>query len=331
MRLRGFGKTRAPEFPPNLSWLNSEPLTMKSLRGKPVLIDIWTYSCVNCLRTLPHIKRWHEEYGKRGLTVIGVHSPEFAFEKERANVEKAIEAYDVAYPVVIDNDFAVWNAYANRYWPHVFLIDAAGSIIYDHVGEGGVTETELAIQGALKAIGVEDLPAIPPDGTEGAGKCYRTTPEIYLGYLRGHIGNAHDKLPDTEEAYDDAVEHVEAVPYLHGHWQIGAEHVEHTRALAAATEYLSLMYSAFGVNVVMGSTDGKEKTLTITIDGKPVPETMAGADCVVDDHGVTHVHVQEHRMYTIVNADHYHSGTLRIAVKESGIQLFALTFGGCKS
>lgn len=330
MRLRGLGKIRAPEFPKGLVWLNSRPRTLKGLRGKPVLIDIWTYSCVNCLRTLPHVKRWHEVYGPLGLTVIGVHAPEFAFEKEQKNVERALVVNAVTYPVVLDNDFAVWNAYANRYWPHLFLIDAEGVIVYDHVGEGGVTETEMAIQAALKAIGAEDLPTIPPDGSEGSGKCYRTTPETYLGYLRGHIGNAGDKLPNTEEAYDDVADHEEGVPYLHGHWRITAEGVEHTRALAVPSEHLSLRYSAFGVNLVMGSADGKDRIITVTLDGAPVPETMAGDDLVVNESGTTHVHVKEHRMYRMVHADHYHSGTLRLAVKEAGIQCFAFTFEGCK-
>jgi thiol-disulfide isomerase/thioredoxin len=330
MRLRGFGKIRAPEFPPQLVWLNSAPLTMKALRGKPVLIDIWTYSCVNCVHMLPHVKRWHDTYSAFGLTVIGVHSPEFVFEKDVENVRRALAFYDLPYSVVLDNEYALWNAYANRYWPHLFLIDAAGFIVYDHVGEGGITETELAIQNVLLAQGAKGLPSIPPDGTEGAGKCYRTTPETYLGYLRGHIGNVHDKLPDTEEIYDDQGVHDEGVPYLHGHWNITAEYAEHTRSLAVGTEYVLLMYSAFRVNMVMGSADGMEKIITLTLDGKPIPQTMAGADCVIDDDGVTHVHVREHRMYTLIHADHYHSGTLRVFARESGVQLFAYTFGGCK-
>ena len=143
---RSFTKTRVPEFPPKLSWLNSGPLTMKSLKGKPVLIDFWTYSCVNCLRTLPHVKRWHDRYTKLGLTVIGVHSPEFEFEKDEKNVRGAMERFGVEYPVVLDNDFAIWKQFANRVWPHVFLIDAHGAIVFDHAGEGGTAEIEKEIQ-----------------------------------------------------------------------------------------------------------------------------------------------------------------------------------------
>ncbi len=328
---RSFAKTRVPEFPPKLSWLNSGPLTMKSLKGKPVLIDFWTYSCVNCLRTLPHVKRWHDRYTKLGLTVIGVHSPEFEFEKDEKNVRGAMERFGVEYPVVLDNDFAIWKQFANRVWPHVFLIDAHGAIVFDHAGEGGTAEIEKEIQKTLSEIGVTKFPVIPPDGVFGGGVCHRTTPETYLGYLRGAIGNAHDTLPDSEVAFDDAGGHEEGMPYLHGHWQQTSEYVEHTRSLSVATEYLSLKYSAFEVNLVMGALDDREAIVDVTIDGKPVPPTMAGADVVIDNDGKTHIHVVGHRMYSIIRGDHYHNATLRISVRSAGLRMYAFTFGGCKS
>lgn len=331
MAFRGFGKVRAPEFPVGLVWLNSEPLAMKSLKGRPVLIDFWTYSCVNCLRTLPHVKRWYKTYAKLGLTVIAVHSPEFDFEKQEENVRLAIEELGVEYPVVLDPDFVIWNLYANRVWPHVFLIDALGTIVYDHQGEGGAAQTEMAIQKALAASGVTKLPVIAPDISGGEGTCYRTTPETYLGYLRGSVGNAHEKLPDTEEAFDGATDHADDVPYLHGHWRIAPEFVEHTRTLAVATEYLQMSYAAFETNLVMGALDDREAVIDVSIDGKPIPASMAGIDVVVDDAGNTHVHVTNHRMYNIVRADHYHRATLKIGVKSAGLRMFAFTFGGCKA
>lgn len=332
MNLPLFGKTRAPEFPLNLVWLNSAPLTMKELRGKVVLIDFWTYSCVNCLRTLPHIKRLQEKYGEFGLVVIGVHSPEFEFEKQQENVEKAIVDLGVSYPVVLDSEFSVWNLYANKAWPHCYLVDQKGVIVYDHVGEGGEQEIETAIVDALKTKGDIELPSIEESlSGRGGGVCYPTTSETYLGYLRGNIGNAHDKLPDTEEAYDNGAAHVEGIPYLHGHWRISSEYVEHTRDLAVATEYLVLRYKAFEVNVVMGVVDGDDAVVDVMIDGRPIPASMAGNDVVIDANGTTHVHVAGHRMYNIVNADHYHNGTLKLAVKNTGIRMFALTFGGCRA
>lgn len=327
---RPFAKTRAPEFPANLIWLNSDALTMKSLHGKPVLIDFWTYSCVNCLRTLPHVKNLYSTYKKLGLTVIGVHSPEFEFEKDEKNVRNAVEQFGVDYPVVLDNDFSIWNAFANRVWPHVFLIDARGTIVFDHAGEGGGAEIEAAIQKTLLEIGVTKFPIIHPEGIVGGGVCYRTTPETYLGYLRGQIGNAHDKLPDSEEVFDDVATHSEGVPYLHGHWRQTAEFVEHTRSLSVATEYLSLKYSAFETNVVMGALDDREAVADVTIDGKPIPATMAGSDVVIDDDGKTHIHVTSHRLYSIIRADHYHNATLKISVRSAGLRMYAFTFGGCK-
>lgn len=332
MFLKHFAKTWAPEFPFNLVWLNSDPLMMKKLRGEIVLIDFWTYSCVNCLRTLPHVKRFYEKYAKFGLNVIGVHSPEFAFEKEQENVEAAVMDLGVKYPVVLDSDFAVWNLYANRAWPHLYLVDGRGRIVYEHVGEGGEGETENAIREALREIGAMNLPAVEDNGHDhGDGVCYPTTPEIYLGYLRGHIGNAHDKMPDAEDAYDDVGEKVDDVPYIHGHWKGTAEYVEHMRSLAVATEYLALKYKAFEVNVVMGTANDEEAIVDVVIDGKPVPASMAGKDVVIDANGTTHVHVRQHRMYNVINADHYHSATLKLGVRHAGVRMFALTFGGCKS
>ncbi len=178
-------KIKTPEFPPRLTWLNSGSLSMKKLLGKVVLVDFWTYSCVNCIRTLPHLKRWHKLYADKGLTIIGVHTPEFAFEKDKEKVAAAIKHSKIDYPVVLDPDYKIWNLFANRWWPRKFLVDHDGSIVYDHIGEGGYGETEAEIQNALRAIGVEDLPDIDADEGPGGGICQKTTPEIYLVFLRG--------------------------------------------------------------------------------------------------------------------------------------------------
>ncbi|MBI2033935.1 MAG: redoxin family protein, partial [Candidatus Liptonbacteria bacterium] len=140
----------APEFPKDLIWLNSKPIQMADLRGKAVvLIDFWTYSCVNCIRSMPYLKEWHERYKDKGLVIVGVHTPEFAFEKEKDNVLKAVKDFGITYPVVMDNDYAIWQLYANRFWPRKYLVSSDGQIAYDHTGEGGYTETEEEIQKAL--------------------------------------------------------------------------------------------------------------------------------------------------------------------------------------
>ncbi len=322
-------KVRAPEFPKGLTWLNSKPLKLSDLRGKVVLIDFWTFSCVNCQRTLPHVKRWYKTYKDKGLVIIGVHSPEFAFEKEELNVKAAMAEAGIEYPVVLDPKFAVWNLYANKYWPQKYLVNSTGYIVYDHAGEGAYAQTELEIQKALTEIGVKDLPAIGPDDSISGSVCYRTTPETYLGYLRGHIGNMGDVLPDMEEAFTDKGAHKDDVPYLHGHFKIAAEYVEHSRATALPNEYLALKYSAFSVNLVFGTADGKTATIEVELDGKPLPEDMKGEDVRIKKDGRAELIVKDGRMYKIVNAKVYHRGTLKLKMVSGQPRMFAFTFGGC--
>lgn len=330
MRIPLLGNVRAPEFPTECAWINSAPLSMEQLRGKPVLIDFWTYSCVNCIRTIPHVQAWHEKYRKAGLTVIGVHSPEFAFEKDEGNVRRAVKEFGITYPVVLDPDFSIWNAYANKYWPHAFLVDQRGMVVYDHAGEGAVMETEHAIISALQAAGAKSISPVRAQSTVSHDVCYRPTPETYLGYLRGHIGNAGDALPETEESFTDSGDHADGVPYVHGHWRIAGEFIEHTRTLPMATEYLALKYHAFSVNCVIGALDDRETIVEVTLDGNPVPASMAGKDLVIDRDGHTHLHVSVNRMYSIINADHFHHAALKLSVKDAGVTWYAFTFGGCK-
>lgn len=330
MFLHRLGKVKASEFPKKLTWLNSNSLTLKSLSGKPVLIDFWTYSCINCIRTLPHLSAWHNAYKDLGLTIIGVHTPEFDFEKDQTNVEKAIEKFDIQYPVVLDNDYKIWNLYANRWWPRKFLIDSHGSIVYDHIGEGGYAETEQAIQKALIEIGAKDLPAIKPDMSVGGGICYRTTPETYLGFLRGRFGNVSSKTPNKEDVYTDTDQHEESMVYLKGHWHVSSESLRHERKLPHASEYLLLKYSAFSINLVMGSLDSKSAKIEIELDSRPLPEDMAGEDVKINKDGKATVTVKESRMYRLIDSDTYHRGKLKIKTSSGNLELFAFTFGGCK-
>ncbi|MCY1285013.1 Protein DipZ [compost metagenome] len=142
---------KAPEFTGIEKWLNSEPLTLAGLRGKVVLVDFWTYDCINCIRTLPHVRQWHDKYRDKGLVVVGVHTPEFGFEKSTANVQAALKRFDIRYPVAQDNMYATWNAWRNQYWPALYLVDANGNVVYKHFGEGNYAQTEAAIQKALAA------------------------------------------------------------------------------------------------------------------------------------------------------------------------------------
>ena len=331
MFLHRLAKTRAPEFPKELTWFNSSERSLQERSGKVVLLDFWTYSCVNCIRTLPHLKRWHETYKDAGLTIIGIHTPEFAFEKEQDNVEMAVKDLDISYPVVLDNDYKIWNLYSNRWWPRKFLIDAQGSIVYDHIGEGGYAETEHAIQRALTQIGASGLPPIKPDDSVGGGICYRTTPELYLGFLRGRFGNSELVQPNVESSFSALDNYVDDIVYLQGHWTVLNESVQHTRKLAHASEYLLLKYSAFSVNLVMGTTSKgvrKVAEIEIELDGQPLPEDMAGDD-VVYKKKRAFVQVKKTRLYHVIDSDIYHRGTLKIKTSADNLEMFAFTFGGC--
>ena len=169
----------APELIPGGKWFNSQPLTMQSLRGKVVLVDFWTYTCINCIRTLPYLKAWHDKYADKGLVIIGVHTPEFEFEKNPDNVAKAISDFGIKYPVMQDNDYATWNAYSNHYWPAEYLIDAQGKIRHSHFGEGDYDETEKVIQELLSV----NMPISNPNSQINA-----RTPELYLGAMRAEPG-----------------------------------------------------------------------------------------------------------------------------------------------
>ncbi|MBU4314964.1 redoxin family protein [Patescibacteria group bacterium] len=319
-------KISAIEFPKGLEWLNSDPLTLRSLRGKVVLLDFWTYSCVNCLRTLDHLRAWHKKYANKGLVIIGVHAPEFEFEKKEENVTKAVKRLKLPYPIVLDSQYKLWSAYDNRWWPRKLLINKDGEIVYDHVGEGGYAQTEAEIQEALHAVGQGDFPIIAPDPLVGGLVHHRITPEIYFGFLRGKFGNAVGYVPGNEHVFTDVGEHADDQVYLHGHWVIEKENINHTRALAHSTEYIAIRYSAFEVNLVAGSTKkNRACELVVELDGQSLPEDMAGDDVKVKN-GIATVLVCEARMYNIIRSKVYHRGTLKIKTDCAHLALYAMTF-----
>jgi thiol-disulfide isomerase/thioredoxin len=324
-------KVSAHEFPPRLTWLNSDALRMKKLQGKVVLLDFWTYSCVNCIRTQPHLNEWHEKYADKGLVIIGIHTPEFDFEKVEKNVQAAVKKFKIKYPIVLDPDYKIWKLYSNRWWPRKLVIDKSGAVIYDHVGEGGYAETEHAIQKALKEIGYEELPVIEPDASVGGGICYRTTPETYLGFLHGRYGNLERFIPKQEHIFTDVNDGREDdLVYLHGHFQVEGEYLEHTKKLSMPSEYLAIKYSAFSVNAVMESTVGRSAAIFVELDGQPLPEDMAGED-IKFENGKAVLKITQSRMYRIVDSDTYHKGVLKLKTANSGLRFFAFTFGGCRS
>jgi thiol-disulfide isomerase/thioredoxin len=328
MFLHRLGKTRAPEFPDDLRWLNSKELSLSKLKGKVVLIDFWTYSCINCVRTFPHLRRWHELYESKGLVIVGVHTPEFEFEKDELKLKEALAKYKIDYPVAMDNEYRVWNLYQNKWWPRKFLIDSNGLVVYDHIGEGGYAETEHAIQKALKEIGAEDLPNIPPDESLGGRVCYRVTPELYLGYIRGKYANLEKIHAHEEFAYTTSEIKEDEIPYLNGHFKIESEYIEHSRAVPSASEFVGVRYSAFGVNLVIDPGMAVGGELIMELDGKPLPEDMLGEDAEIVD-GRSVIKLDKARVYKLINSEVYHKGVLRVFIKNAGVKLYAFTFNGC--
>jgi cytochrome c biogenesis protein CcdA/thiol-disulfide isomerase/thioredoxin len=258
-RLDDFGP--APDFREIDLWLNSDPLTIDGLRGKVVLIDFWTYSCINCLRTLPHVRAWDEAYRDDGLVVVGVHTPEFAFERDAGNVRRAVRDLGVAYPVALDNSYGTWTAWSNRYWPAKYFVDRRGRLRYAHFGEGGYEESERVLRRLLAEdpdaeLVSEGLPDETPSGEQ--------TPETYLGYQRLDRFVGSELVPDREAEY--AIP--EYVP-LHGVAYGGRWTVEDERIVAGEGARLRLPFHARDVFLVLGASDGPG-TVEVSVDGERV-------------------------------------------------------------
>ncbi len=326
------GPVHAPEFPPNVTWLQGGPLRMADLRGKPVLIDFWDYTCVNCLHTLPYVKEWARRYETHGLKVIGVHAPEFAFARDSGNVLRAVREHDIQYPVVLDNDYAIWQAYANRYWPAKYLIDGNGYLRYLHFGEGAYAETEQAIQALLKESFPELLlPGImaPVRDEDATGAvCYRVTPELYLGYQRGAIGNVAGVEPDKPATYRDPGKHIDGYFYLEGDWLLSGEYLARP-AGAQAESRLTVPYMAKEVNVVLHPpTYGGSATISIEQDGRPLSAEDAGAD-VTSGAATSVITVDTPRMYRLISNRDIDRHELTLRTTSDGVAMYAFTFTSC--
>ena len=339
---------RAPDFPPGARWVNHNPISLRELHGKAVvLVDFWDYTCVNCVRTLPYVAEWDRKYREQGLVTVGVHAPEFAFAREARQVEHALEEFGISYPVVLDNDYAIWQAYGNRGWPSKFLVDADGYIRYQHLGEGEYLATELAIQGALRLANPAFRPlplTIPkrPEDSPGA-MCYRPSPEIHCGYEGGNLGNEEGYAEEAVMLYMDRGVREPNKFYLHGAWRGRDEYVE----LAGTHGHVALQYKAKDVNLVLSPTgDPVELMLglqgaqlvggaaqdkprvTIYQDGESLPQTNAGADVrTIDSEAV--VVPDRPRMVRLVSNPDFEEHELRLEVKGKGVALFAFTFTTC--
>ena len=318
----------APEFAGITKWLNTKPLTMEELRGRVVLIDFWTYTCINCLRTLPYIRDWNSKYASQGLVIVGVHSPEFEFEKREEAVREAIVRESVTWPVAMDNDFRTWRAYENRYWPHKFLIDHEGRVIYDHIGEGAYEETEARIREALTEAGYDVSDATVGGAIETRTQYTRTTRELYAGLawsMGEYLGN--DFIPRGVGLYHDDGLREEGRFYLHGAWDFDSESVRHGRTTQALEDYVALKYKAASVNAVVRPDGGPPFPVFAVLDGEPIPKDFRGDDILVDEAGHTYFLVQDARMYNVVRGPEVSTRNLQLHVDSDRFVLYTFTFG----
>ena len=330
-------------------WINSNPLSISGSRGQVVLIDFWTYTCINCIRTLPYLKAWHESYADDGLRIIGVHTPEFEFEKVRANVEEATADFGLEYAVVQDNDYLTWRAYSNRYWPAKYLIDKDGVIRYTHFGEGAYQQTEEMIKTLLAETGSDpgaglvspeaperDPSAYPADHMQGL------TRELYAGAGRSYSALYNGDAPYIlqEEFYQgaeqivefsDPGEHSNHFLYIQGLWRNGLESLLHARQTEEFEDYVQIKYYAREVNVVMSVEDMAEPyNVRVTLDGVPIDEEAAGADVMYDEDGNSYVRVDTSRMYNVIDSDIFSGRELRLSSNSDDFELYAFTFGAYK-
>ncbi|MGU3412607.1 cytochrome c biogenesis protein DipZ [Enterobacteriaceae bacterium C34A] len=308
-----------------VQWLNSPPLTAESLRGKVVLVDFWTYSCINCLRTLPYVKAWAEKYRDQGLVVIGVHSPEFAFERDISNVTKEAKKLGVTYPIAIDNNFSIWQAFNNQYWPAHYFIDANGHIRYMHFGEGNYAESERVIQELLRQAGAKNvndgLASVAGKGVEQAASGMNDiSPETYLGYQRAE--NFASGSVSQDEAAD--YHYPMALPLdawgLEGRWIVGGEHI----TLAGEKGRIVYQFRARDLHLVLGPGDnGQPVNFKVLLDGKP-PQALHGSDVAPDGSGT----ITDQRLYQLIRqTDGSGEHTFSIEFDKPGATAYALTFG----
>jgi cytochrome c biogenesis protein CcdA/thiol-disulfide isomerase/thioredoxin len=315
-----------PSLSGAVAWLNSAPLTAEALRGKVVMIDFWTYSCINCLRTLPYLRAWQDRYKDHGFTIVGVHTPEFAFEKQQSNVSRAVRDLGVQYPVAIDNDYAIWRAFNNEYWPAHYFVDSQGRIRGHHFGEGGYEESEQLIRELLTEAGTRNLPeptaVLSGKGVEAApDESSVESPETYVGYDR-----AENFASSAAIAQDRAADYVTPSRLklnqwaLGGRWRVGAESA--TSSAAGAT--ISFRFHARDLHLVLGPReDGKPVRFRVTIDGRE-PAGNRGVDVDTKGNGTIH----EQRLYQLIRqSDAVQDRTFSIEFLDADVQAYAFTFG----
>jgi thiol-disulfide isomerase/thioredoxin len=314
-----------PSLDGAVAWLNSGPVSSESLRGKVVLVDVWTYSCINSLRQLPYIQGWAAKYKNAGLVVIGVHTPEFTFEKDQANVQRAVSDLQVAYPVPMDNNYRIWQAFSNEYWPADYLVDAKGRIRYHHFGEGQYGETEKVLQQLLKENGATGVSAGTVNdtatGIEAPPSGDIRSPETYAGYRRGErFASAERVSQDSPARYTDPARPSLNAWGVGGSWTIGGE----TARLEAAPGTIVFRFHARDLHMVLGpGKGGTPIRFRVRLNGA-APGANAGGDVAPDGTG----EIREPRLYQLIRQKGpVGDRTFEIEFLDPGVQAYSFTFG----
>lgn len=306
---------KAPELSSIDGYINTDgkPITLAELKGKVILLDIWTYSCINCQRTIPYVNSWYEKYKDQGFVVVGLHTPEFGFEKVQANVEKAVEKFGIKYPVVLDNEYSTWKALDNQYWPRKYLIDMDGYIVYDHIGEGNYDETEKAIQKALKErsdkMGMNSeisKDIVKPADVITFNQRKVKSPEVYFGSERNvYLGNGDQGVlgEQTMSAKDFGTIPLNQL-YLDGTWNFNSEYAENKTEAS-----IIFKYNAKNVYIVASSDEG--------ID----------IDVYKDTEAPNIVHIKDNQLYSLIEGSDYGQHTMMIKIPKAGLKAFTFTFG----
>jgi thiol-disulfide isomerase/thioredoxin len=322
---------RAPELAPG-RWIQGPELSIRAARGRVVLVDFWESTCVNCLRTLPYLRTWHERYAGRGLAIVGVHTPEFDLSADPELVAAAVRDYGIPYAVLLDADRATWTRFANHYWPAGHLIDGRGYLRYEHAGEGAYGETESWIQKLLREAGdAAPMPEIlePLRDTDRPGAvCHPATRETHVGFHRGRLLAAEGYRPGEEVVHRREQELPPPGMFTaRGRWLHEAEYLEARRSGDAGAE-LEMVCDASGVNLLLAPPSGETAELEIEVDGAPVAAAERGAD-VVEREGRTFALWERARLVRLVASDTFRRRRLVLRFPRAGVRAYAFSFETC--
>ena len=328
---------KAKNFTKISEYINTKPISLADLKDKVILVDFWTYSCINCIRTIPHLNEWYDKYSDKGLVIVGIHTPEFDFEKNTENVKSAIEKFGIKYPVLQDNDKETWNEYDNKYWPRKYLVDDEGYIRYDHIGEGAYPETEKVIQALLSEraahLGINNnnnnnidlnnsqnvASDLKLDSQGDVNFSKIKSPELYFGYefARSSLGNIEGFKPNENVSYNlpDNPEKINLNSiYLKGNWKNNPDHMK----LQSNNGSVLLKYNSKSVNIVAGGNG----SFTVTQDGKLITNLLS-KDAFSDGKFL----IDNQRLYNLVTNKDYGEHTIEIDIKGKGFEIYTFTFG----